>query len=251
MGAVDYIAKPFNHLVVEARVKTHLELKNYRDRFELLAEERATQLAYSEQLSRELEQANESLKTLASTDMLTGLYNRRQFCEMTFIEKSRLMRYRGAESYTFSLLFVDMDNFKHYNDTFGHRAGDLVLVEMAGLLKKMLRTSDTAARYGGDEFILLLPHTNGDGAMVLANRIIERLKEKRGYQQELSAIFQSRIEIPEERWISCSIGVVAYYPEIFKDIESMQVAADKALYAAKSAGKSCAVCWSPEMDTMD
>jgi len=248
LGAVDYIAKPFNHLVVEARVKTHLELKSYRDRFKLLAEERARQLVYSEQLAAELEEANSKLKTLAATDMLTGLCNRRQFYEMSSVERARLMRYRGAETYTFSMLFIDMDNFKYYNDTYGHPAGDLVLVEMAALLKSMLRTSDTAARYGGDEFIILLPHTQQEGALTLANRIIERLKGKEGYQEELSRTIDRPVEIPAEKWIGCSIGVVSYIPERMSDIDAMQVAADKALYAAKSAGKGRAVCWTADMD---
>ncbi len=248
LGAVDYIAKPFKPLVVEARIKTQMELKISRDSLEHLAAERAKQLVHCDLLSSALEEANSKLHILASTDILTGLYNRRHFNEVISVEKSRYTRYMNKDAVAFSLLFIDMDNFKYYNDTFGHHAGDLVLSEMARLIQNLLRASDTAARYGGDEFVILLPHTGGEGAIILANRIIEKLKGKNGFQEEISQLLYKPVGIREENRIGCSIGVVSYNSDLFNDLEAMQVAADRALYQAKASGKNCARCWTPDME---
>jgi diguanylate cyclase (GGDEF)-like protein/PAS domain S-box-containing protein len=125
------------------------------------AEDRITLLA------RELAQNNERLAQLASTDALTGLYNRRAFDDQ-LIAQVRLMKRMGRP---ISLLLVDVDDFKQYNDRYGHLAGDQVLITIAGLLSQNIRASDIIARFGGEEFVVILPDTTGLAALQLAERL--------------------------------------------------------------------------------
>ena len=129
------------------------------------AEDRITRLA------RELEQANEQLAQLASTDALTGLYNRREFDEQ-LDSQIHLMK-RMARP--LSLLLVDIDDFKQYNDRYGHLAGDQVLITIASLLSQNIRASDIIARFGGEEFVVILPDTTGLAALQLAERLREAI----------------------------------------------------------------------------
>ena len=199
------------------------------------------------QRTSELEDVNKKLQSIASTDMLTGLCNRRQFTQLLTVEEKRKQRYKDRENGSFSVLFVDLDNFKYYNDTFGHAAGDLILAAVAELLSLMLRVTDTAARYGGDEFIVLLPSTEQAGASILAERIIEALRNKNGYEAEISELIARPCHIPPECRITCSIGLVSYDPQFMCTADEMLIAADVALYAAKAAGKNCVKLWSEEM----
>jgi diguanylate cyclase (GGDEF)-like protein/PAS domain S-box-containing protein len=121
----------------------------------------------SNQLARELEKANEQLAQLASTDALTGLYNRRAFDEQLDLQ-IRLMTRMGRP---ISLLVIDLDDFKGYNDRYGHLAGDQALKTMADLLSRKIRASDIIARYGGEEFVVILPDTTGLAALQLAERL--------------------------------------------------------------------------------
>ncbi len=149
-------------------------------------------------------------------DELTGLYNRRYLREYAEHEIKRARRYNSS----FSILLLDLDNFKEINDTLGHLKGDLALKKFANILIETIRESDIAARYGGDEFILLLPDTTYKGAFRLAQRIIERLKNE-------------NIEgIP----LSCSIGI-ATYPDDGVIWEELFETADRSLYSAKRTGK--------------
>ncbi|MGE4296322.1 MAG: GGDEF domain-containing protein [Campylobacterales bacterium] len=124
-------------------------------------------------LTASLHQSQERLKALTLIDHLTGLYNRRRFEEAALLEISRADRYENP----FSIVMVDLDNFKPVNDTYGHRAGDDVLRGIGQLLKNHIRESDLAARLGGDEFVLLLPHTDHDGALRVVAKLSALLKQ--------------------------------------------------------------------------
>ena len=193
--------------------------------------------------TKELEASNQKLKAMATTDMLTGLCNRHQFVHILSREEDRITRYHGKKGDTFSLLFLDLDNFKYYNDNFGHAAGDLVLRLFADLLQKSLRASDTAARYGGDEFLILLPNTDETGALTLATRILERVEEAEGYIKELSTLLQKDCTIPDNQKLGCSIGLTSYTAGAGRCGDKLLIAADQALYTAKSAGKNCVKTW--------
>jgi diguanylate cyclase (GGDEF)-like protein len=114
-----------------------------------------------------LQEANEQLKALSETDPLTGAYNRRRFLEVADHQLALARRH----CFPTSVLIIDFDYFKSVNDDFGHLAGDRVLVEASALIRRTLRDSDTLARFGGEEFICLLPHTAREGALMVAQRI--------------------------------------------------------------------------------
>jgi diguanylate cyclase (GGDEF)-like protein len=164
----------------------------------------------------------ETIRSLASHDALTGLWNRRIMMERLTEEAARIHRYGGCSS----IIEIDLDNFKTVNDTLGHSAGDNVLREFASLLVKLTRETDYAFRFGGDEFILLVPGTRGEQAAVIADKV------KRDFANVVSG--DSDLAIAG---VGCSIGVV----EIRKEENSPQKImeeVDKAMYEAKSAGKA-------------
>ncbi|MDX9957685.1 MAG: GGDEF domain-containing protein [Clostridia bacterium] len=189
--------------------------------------------------TNELEASNEKLQAMATTDLLTGLYNRHQFVQILTREEDRMERYKGKEGNGFALLFIDLDNFKFYNDNFGHAAGDLVLRLFAELLRLSLRTSDTAARYGGDEFLVLLPNTTEVDALNLAHRILEKIEAANGYRIEIIQFLERDIVLPREQYLGCSIGLTSYDLGSDQTGPDLLTAADQALYDAKSSGKHC------------
>lgn len=110
--------------------------------------------------------AKKQLEILSSTDMLTGIFNRRKIEEFLNIEISRAKRHKR----NLSIMLLDIDHFKHTNDTFGHHAGDVVLQQMVEVIKKALRQSDMFGRYGGEEFLIICPETNKDEVMIVAQK---------------------------------------------------------------------------------
>lgn len=165
----------------------------------------------------ELERVNTLLATQSRTDTLTGLKNRRAFIERFETEIRRVQRHDEP----LSLLMLDVDHFKGYNDTFGHPAGDQVLRQLATLLLEGVRSTDLVARYGGEEFVILLPDTNLEGARLLAERC--------RYRVELA-------DWPERR-VTVSIGVATLGVGTAAGNELLE-AADRALYDAKRAGRN-------------
>lgn len=166
---------------------------------------------------QELEKANAELESLATCDGLTGIKNRRAFGTRLKEEVARATRY----SLPLSLLLLDVDHFKSYNDTFGHPAGDEVLKTVAQVLDNSARETDTAARYGGEEFAVLLPQTDAAGAWVIAERI--------------------RRAIADHPWpnrsVTVSVGVAHLLPVV--DTDSQLIArADEALYQSKAGGRN-------------
>jgi diguanylate cyclase (GGDEF)-like protein len=125
------------------------------------------------QLLPKINEAQQKLLALASVDDLTQLYNRRYFFERFNQEVERAKRYQRP----LSCIILDIDFFKHVNDSYGHLAGDQVLIDIAQILKNSCRQSDLAGRYGGEEFIILLPETEAGGAMIIAERIREMIEE--------------------------------------------------------------------------
>lgn len=165
----------------------------------------------------ELEAVNAELETLALRDGLTGPSNRRAFGQRVALEMGRAVRY----GLPLSLLLLDVDHFKEYNDTFGHVAGDDVLKTLSQVLHTQGRETDFFARYGGEEFVIILPHTDSTGALTLAERL--------------------RIAIADAPWparpVTASIGAATLLPSMEAE-DDLVSAADRALYAAKAAGRN-------------
>jgi diguanylate cyclase (GGDEF)-like protein len=169
----------------------------------------------------------EELKKLTITDPLTGLLNRRYLYERLKDEVSRSQRY----AHSLSLLMLDMDGFKYCNDTFGHLFGDRTLQDIANTLLNTVRSMDIVARYGGDEFMVILPETGGAMANEIAERIRSSMADKLIFPPE-----QNGIEAAT-RALSVSIGIVCY-PQHGETVEQLLENVDKALYRAKNNGKN-------------
>ncbi len=166
-------------------------------------------------------------KRLANTDGLTGLHNYRSFQERLEQEVDRAHRYHRP----LSLIMIDIDHFKSYNDTHGHLQGDSVLVDVARSLQITSRTSDTVARYGGEEFVLILPETDSTKAEALGHRLQEHIEDR---------TFPGEEQLPSKA-VTISVGITSYTPPDTKDILINN--ADTALYQAKREGRNRVVVW--------
>jgi len=199
-GAQDYITKPIDPRELVARIKVHLKLKITQDR---------------------LNEINQTLEYLSRSDPLTGVYNRRFLLETLEAEFERARRY----SLKFSIILMDIDNFKEVNDRFGHIYGDKVLKQVAQILKEELRRHDILGRYGGDEFLIILPETDGIGAGMVGERCRKAIS--------------SGITFADEKYhLTVSMGVIAYPNPKIMTAEDMIRLADTALYEAKARGKN-------------
>ncbi|GAB7125864.1 diguanylate cyclase [Silvimonas sp. JCM 19000] len=169
-----------------------------------------------------LKQAMAKLEESSSRDGLTGVYNRR-FTEARLIDEiGRVERYHHEP---FSVVLLDLDHFKQVNDTYGHLGGDEVLRVVADRVRGVLRDTDVFGRYGGEEFLLMLPQTNREGAMVVAERI-------------RYAIGNETVQFGEsEIRITSSLGVAVYQPGL-QNLEQVKQQADEALYASKRSGRN-------------
>lgn len=166
--------------------------------------------------------AHEQIENLADTDDLTGIWNKRYFRRQLPFEIERARIYQ----FPLSLMMFDIDNFKEINDTFGHDMGDVVLSELCGTVRESLRQPDLFARWGGDEFMIILPHTDYDGATRVAERILARVRA---------------LSIPADATtaVNCalSIGIATYLPPDMTAQELTRLA-DERLYIAKKSGKN-------------
>ncbi|MFC3626680.1 diguanylate cyclase [Vogesella amnigena] len=169
----------------------------------------------------ELQLLKKELERQALTDMLTGVSNRRFFMQSLEREFSRARRY----STSLAVMILDIDHFKNINDSHGHHAGDLVLTRVASHLQGLMRQHDILSRIGGEEFAIILPETDAEGACVLANRLCESVRELAMHSEEGR-------QLP----ITVSIGVSALQPST-ADSQTMLKLADKALYLSKDAGR--------------
>lgn len=180
--------------------------------------------------TRELENANRKLSLHAATDALTGVYNRVEL-ENRVVEQENL-RYRATEAnnpFDLAIAYLDLDNFKYYNDTFGHPTGDRILAEIAASIVSAVRGSDVVFRVGGDEFLVLMPNTRTQDACRVAERILESASS--------SERLEDRETVPDDKQISCSIGVAAADANRSASVEDLVRMADSALLDAKQAGK--------------
>lgn len=214
-GAYDYLVKPFENLELITsmthRVMEKIELVKENSR---LLEELKTQNAA-------LERSNKILRDLSIRDGLTSLYNHRYFQESLGRATQRFRRYGQI----FSVMMIDIDNFKQYNDTYGHLAGDHVLSSLARILAKSARDTDIVARYGGDEFVMILPETTAEQAAMISARLVGKI----------GRAFLDPGESTEAIPLSVSIGV-ANCPLHGTAADSLLQEADAAMYAGKRRG---------------
>jgi len=197
-GAVDFISKPFNVAVVRARVRSQLTIKRQAD----------------------------AMRELSLTDGLTGVANRRHFNDRLESEWRRCAR----ANLPLSLIMIDIDHFKLYNDRYGHQAGDLCLQQVSAAMKRCAaRPQDLLARYGGEEFILLLPQEGPQGAEVVAQRIQDEVR-KLAVRHEAS---------PTAPIVTVSMGLATAMPPLERqDANALIRSADANLYQAKQGGRN-------------
>ena len=177
-----------------------------------------------------IEQMNQQLEQSAITDHLTGITNRSGFSKQAEIICSQ------SSSSNNILLYLDLDNFKYYNDTFGHEVGDLVLVTFAEIFKRMTQGKGLAVRYGGDEFIILLYNKTEQDGVAFAEQIYNEIKD--GFVERIKRKLNMEITIPDERKISCSIGIASFKGGSKEEMETALNRADQMLYYVKRHGKS-------------
>ncbi|MBE1301295.1 MAG: diguanylate cyclase [Alteromonadaceae bacterium] len=197
LGAIDYITKPFHPPIIKMRIRNHLELVQHRER----------------------------LKMLSTTDGLTGIANRRRFDDLLNKEWRRAFREREF----ISILLIDIDNFKKYNDFYGHLQGDECLRHVAqALSQSQKRDTDVIARYGGEEFASILPNTDLIGAESFAQKLMEKI-------EELNIPHQNNADFGR---ITLSIGIASVKPQDNVQIEDIISFADGCLYEAKENGRN-------------
>jgi len=199
------------------QVVTQLELRRHAADLRQAAADREAYLAQLESYQQQIEEANARLQLVSAIDALTGLGNRGAFDQKLAEETYRSSRYKSP----LSLLLIDVDRFKEYNDSYGHPAGDVALQTVARLLRGVGRPSDFVARFGGEEFAILLPATGREGACVLAERLRKSV---------IAASFAHRP-------VTVSIGASTITAES-QDGTALIQASDKALYDAKRRGRN-------------
>ena len=172
-------------------------------------------------------------KELSVTDGLTGLYNQAHFFLLLKLQLEKAKRYKTQ----FSLIIFDVDNFKNYNDNNGHLKGSAALKLVGTLMRKVFRASDILAKYGGDEFVIILPNSDKVGAFLAADRMRETVEEENFDGQEMQPMGN----------VTLSLGI-ATYPEHAETVEELLDCADKALYAAKEGGRNKSVIYNAEMN---
>ncbi len=205
LGAVDYVTKPINPPVVRRRVDNQIELKRARDR----------------------------LAQLAITDGLTQIANRRHFDDTLAREYARLARNQQM----LSLVLVDLDHFKEFNDSYGHISGDDCLRAVARVIDSAAsRPADLAARYGGEEFACILPDTDREGAVAIAERI----------REGVSALGIVHDSSPSGGYVTASAGVGTVRCQPDRSPLNVVAIADEQLYAAKAAGRDRVAAPAPE-----
>jgi len=195
------------------------EFENIQQNFNILHDEFQSKINELNEVSKKLIDSNSKFKKLSLTDELTSLYNRRSFDLRLIEETSRADRYKQE----LSLIMIDLDDFKRHNDTHGHQTGDKLLEELADMIRKSIRESDSAFRYGGDEFAVLLPVCNIKNAEHVAKKIVEKISI-----HPFKNVQGQRLEK-----VTISCGVACYKG----NLEAFVAEADKHLFVSKTSGK--------------
>lgn len=212
---------PPQQTIDELAENAYDQLVELNREYETIVHELEEALALKSRLEADLRLANQRLEGLASTDELTGLPNRRALQESLDYQLTVTERCKRP----LSLIMIDVDHFKSFNDTMGHAAGDAVLRVLGSLLADLVRGGDLPARYGGEEFTVMLPDTDRDGAVVAAERIRCRLEETRVTE-----------DVPRPCQVTASFGVATTRGG--ESAESLFQRADAALYEAKRQGRN-------------
>lgn len=216
-GAYDFLIKPFDDLSMISAV-TNRAIEKIR-----LQRQNQTLVERLQRNTEELEVLNQSLQDMVNHDGLTGLFNHRYLVSALETELARSRRHGR----TFTLLFIDVDHFKHYNDTHGHLAGDEVLRSLGKILKEANRSTSVCARYGGEEFVVLIPESNRDGGFIVAERLRSRVEKHPFPGREAQPLGQ----------VTVSLGL-SCYPDDGTDTRQLVAIADQRLYEAKQAGRN-------------
>jgi diguanylate cyclase (GGDEF)-like protein len=217
VGATDYITKPIHWPIMRQRIRRILQTQ-------WAMKELKKQVERSQLLTEQLEVVNQKLEHLAAVDSLTKIANRRRFDQGLHSEWKRLAR----ERLPLSLILCDVDFFKAYNDTYGHRAGDFCLQQIAQILRENVkRPADLVARYGGEEFAVILPNTHLKGAVKVAEDIRNSL-------HNLEIEYSNS---PVSNQVTLSLGVASLIPNHYLSEDFLIGEADRALYEAKKSGR--------------
>jgi len=206
---------------IRAIAKTDDEIGNLAKNFNIMVDKLQDHI---QNLDKKIQEKTEELKSLAITDPLTKLYNRRYFSEIS----SELFELDKREGKALSVIMIDIDKFKNINDTYGHQAGDIVIEKLASMISYMKRESDIACRYGGEEFVLLLPKTTKEGAYKFAQRLRTKIEQ--------TVVRVAGIE--EHITFTISIGVSEVNYSTDTHIETVLKRADDAMYQAKNEGRN-------------
>lgn len=196
---------------------------------------------------------NEHLIYISSTDPLSMLKNRRALQEFISLENERLRRYKSKRKFVVqeTVAFIDLDNFKYYNDTFGHDAGDLLISKFGQLLKNVFRRVDFIARFGGDEFVVILSDASCEEAKRVGERLFESLKNSKYFIPELESFLCHKVSIPKRRLMGFSMGICSNYDlKETSDLEQVLTNADRALYHSKKHGKGAISIWNEMKDSV-
>ncbi len=213
-GAVDYLTKPVEPVVLNSKVNVFLELWTEKNKLR-------SALADLEKANQKIKLQHDKLQELAIRDHLTGLYHRRWFDEVSIKEVAHAVRH----DIHLSIAMIDIDYFKNVNDSYGHSAGDVVLVQIAGILLDSIREDDTLFRFGGEEFIILFPHTCHAAAVASCERIRLNIKKH--------TFGDNKTNLK----LSVSIGVAELLELDEPIVNNLLENADKQLYLAKNNGR--------------
>lgn len=221
VGAVDYLFKPIDPIILKSKARIFKEIYNQR----VLIEKQADELKLKVEELENLKTENEMLENISMEDCLTSIYNRRGLERFSQIHWKNCVRYE----LDYSVILIDIDRFKNYNDNYGHLNGDSVLKEVAAVIKNSLyRAEDVVGRYGGEEFLVIMPNVDSNAAISIAKRIEEGISELNIAHEYNDSKGQ----------LTVSMGIASVVPNEKYSLEELLNVSDKLLYEAKKNGRN-------------